>query len=50
MKLNLRQALKEYCPDKRLIDDALSKAKESLRKTRQNINAQIRNNRKNNSS
>ena len=40
---------KEYCPDEHLLGDALSQAKESLRKKHQTINAQRRTNRNNNS-
>ena len=45
----VKDQMKEYCPDERILGDAFSKAKESLRKTRQSINAQKRTNRNNNS-
>ena len=41
--------MKEYCPNERILVDALSKANESLGKTRQTLNAQRRTKRNNNS-
>jgi hypothetical protein len=34
--------MKEYCPDEHYFDEALTRAKEALRKCRQRLNEQVR--------
>ena len=42
--------MKTYCPDERLFDDAIGKAKESLRKSRSNYSSSLSKNNKNSKS